>query len=124
MHFLQSMFNLEEKDNEISPKTISAPGRGRCRAAGRVAFGYGANLSVAPYTLYCAISRRRPIRCLSSNLWSKALPALEPAGCGGKPDRGNGHHWYGGGGKGGAGRQHTAFHIRTSHHHGFGAAKA
>ena len=37
--------------NETSPPTISASGRGRCRTAGRIACREGADLSVAPGAL-------------------------------------------------------------------------
>src|SRR5262249_4944901 len=49
---------------------------------------------------------------------------MEPAGCGGKPGRGNGNHRHGGGGEGSARWLHAALHRRPANHHGARAAYA
>ena len=48
-----------KSDDETSPPTISASGRGRCRAAGRQALRLGANLSVPASDFDRLRSRRR-----------------------------------------------------------------
>ena len=64
---------------ETSPPTISASGRGRCRAPGRVALRLGASLSVAAGACHCAVRCRRRCRHYCAPDGSMAIGAARSA---------------------------------------------
>ena len=75
---------------KLPRRTISASGRGRCRAAGRLAYRVGASLSVAAGALGRRLCRRRrdrhpraPDRSMAVGAARPAIRHREPAGRGG-----------------------------------------
>ena len=73
---------------KLPRQTISASGRGRCRAAGRIAHRMGANLSVAAGAHDRRLRRRRrdrhpraPDRSVAVGAARPAIRHREPAGC-------------------------------------------